>query len=275
MPLHLFATHQVSGIAVNEKYNGDIMKSKLYLILISMVIMVSGCAGILYPISEGNEKITDESLIKQIKPNVTTMQEVNVLLGPPYRVTRSSEGITKWEYIYNWHAPFNTKSESTTLDILFRDNIVVDLDYGALGSVGMGWAQTQPVDISKGQVVQKVPPQTDANTQSHPSVKPIPTVGEKKASKYMCWGLGVIVITNEKATIIEEIQEQSYSSAKEFLKVGDEIIKVGDEDITADNAIRILSQPIANGKDGLVPVSVKRDGKVIQYRINQNVYLVK
>jgi hypothetical protein len=92
---------------------------------------------------------------------------------------------------------------------------------------------------------------------------------KKTAQEYWCWGLGVLVKTDEKTTVTE-IADQGYSTARTYLKVGDEIIKVGKDNIDSGNASKILTKPMVSETDGLVPVVVRRDGADIQCRIKPN-----
>jgi len=62
--------------------------------------------------------------------------------------------------------------------------------------------------------------------QSSQIAKTTPFKTAKRPSKYVCWGLGLIVKADQKTTITEIIKEGN-SSAKENLKPGDEIVKVG------------------------------------------------
>jgi len=83
------------------------------------------------------------------------------------------------------------------------------------------------------------------------------------------WGLGIIVKSDQKTTITDFIKEGN-RSAKEFLKVGDEIIKVGKDNLNPENAYKILTRSIQVEADDLVPVIVRRESKDITYRIRPN-----
>jgi len=83
------------------------------------------------------------------------------------------------------------------------------------------------------------------------------------------WGLGIIVKSDQKTTITDFIKEGT-RSAKEFLKVGDEIIKVGKDNLNPENAYKILTRSIQVEADDLVPVIVRRESKDITYRIRPN-----
>src|SRR4030042_5056143 len=70
----------------------------------------------------------DESVIKQIKPEITNMNEVKALLGPPAAISHSSTGDTNWVYFYGRSMFY--KSEGHGLVIIFRNGVVSEVSYG-------------------------------------------------------------------------------------------------------------------------------------------------
>ena len=144
----------------------------------------------------------------------------------------------------------------------------------------MDWAKDCGKEIPIGYTaeVQNTPDQgriktsLDTKLQTAPSSQassPTLIKASPKAKEYVCWGLGVIVKTDQKITITDFIKEGN-RSAKEFLKVGDEIIKVGKDYLDPENAYKILTRPIEVEADDLVPVIVRRESKDITYRIRPN-----
>lgn len=127
-----------------------------------------------------------------------------------------------------------------------------------------------------GQVVESVSHEGSRDDLSH---KPLKTSssqttytqkpGEKKVSEYWCWGLGVLVKT-EQNTVITKIDDVGYSSARTHLRIGDEIVRIGKENISLENAYNVLTNPMPKEADGLVPILVRRDGQDLAIRFKPN-----
>jgi len=235
----------------------------LYIIIGAALFSTFGCAGILYPGTQGTERITDQSIVKQIKPGVTQMQEVRALLGPPKRITQSSTGETKW--FYTFMSYWFYKYEANVLNITFRDGIVKEVSYGEQEEAMSGPGEFKPT-MDEGR---KPRVTLDTVPQTPPPTRPAYSNTEKKISEYWCWGLGVAVKTDTTTTVTEFI-EDSRSPAKNLLQIGDEIIGIGKIDIVSTNAYKILTKELPTEKNGLVTVVVRRDGKDIKYQFRPN-----
>ena len=233
----------------------------------ALLISLSGCAGILYPAHMGNEKIADQSIVQQIKPQISTMRDVRDLVGSPKRMTKSSNGDTKWLYDYMRIMPMGTKYEATTLEITFREGIVRDVTYGEQEETRRITGNFEPT--TEGKKLESLQSSSTVSSSDANKAVPSSTHNTRTASKYWCSFLGIMVRTDEKTTI-EEIEPNT--SAIKYLKVGDEIIKVGKDNVDSNNAYQILTKQLMTESDGSVLIVIRRGNKDIQYNIRSGVF---
>jgi outer membrane protein assembly factor BamE (lipoprotein component of BamABCDE complex) len=101
-----------------------------HVLYVVLIFVLYGCGGVLYPGESGSERIKDESVISKIEPEKTNMNEVRSLLGEPYRVTKSSNGDTIWDYSYSkyWMNSYTAKVAAITFN---KDKIVKSVSSGA------------------------------------------------------------------------------------------------------------------------------------------------
>lgn len=100
-------------------------------------------------------------------------------------------------------------------------------------------------------------------------ISPTSEQGASPKQEYWSWGLGALVKT-ERNTVITKFSDVGHSSARTDLKIGDEIVRIGEQDISIENAYKILTRPMPKEADGLVPIMVRRDGQDISIRIKPN-----
>ena len=101
----------------------SVVTSVVFLSMAVVLFCLSGCA-------THNLRIADETIVRQIKPDVTTIQDVQILLGDPDPVGHLLSGDVNWGY----HVTVN--NVFWTVGIIFRDNIVrfvgyTKVDYGS------------------------------------------------------------------------------------------------------------------------------------------------
>lgn len=91
------------------------------------LFFLSGCGGVLYPHTYGDEKLKDETYLSRLTPNKTTMNDVQELFGKPRGVAKTSNGDVVWTYAYSkvWLRDFTSKSISIT----FHKGLLKDYTY--------------------------------------------------------------------------------------------------------------------------------------------------
>ena len=116
----------------------------LFLMLLSLSILISGCA------SSGNKQIADNGAVAKIEEGKSTKADVRAFVGQPTKVNFRDDNTEVWEYVYTrgqmrpatlipvvgWFAG-GMDTTGSTLTILFnKDNIVQKVGSGKISGGG-------------------------------------------------------------------------------------------------------------------------------------------
>lgn len=101
--------------------------------VILVALLLGGCA------SSGQQ--IDQAMVEQIKPGVTTFDQMVEMFGPPAAQSFSSDGKLSANWIYVYVGPFGTGMEQQGMAVLFDESKSVEkfsVSNGARGGVRLG-----------------------------------------------------------------------------------------------------------------------------------------